>query len=52
MTNLADNLTATAAAHGSRTAVKLDDYELSYAELEAGAQRVAGLLRAQGRRAR
>ena len=48
MTNLADNLVRTAEAHGDRPAIKLDDHVLTYAELLAGAQRVAGLLEARG----
>jgi long-chain acyl-CoA synthetase len=48
VTNLAENLTATAAKHGDRPAVKLDDVELSYAELQDGARRVAALLADKG----
>jgi long-chain acyl-CoA synthetase len=46
--NLASNLTDTVSKHGSRTAIKLDDVELSYAGLDEGSARVAGLLRAKG----
>ena len=48
MTNLADNLTATAKAHPDRPAVRLDDVTLSYAELQEGARRVATLLKDKG----
>jgi long-chain acyl-CoA synthetase len=46
--NLADLLSASVAARPDRTAIKLDDYELSYAALDEAAARVAGLLRAKG----
>jgi long-chain acyl-CoA synthetase len=46
--NLADNLSASAAEHGDRVAVKLDDAELTYAQLDQAAARVAGLLRERG----
>ena len=48
MTNLADNLTATAKNHPDRPAVRLDDMTLSYAELQDGARRVAALLTDKG----
>ena len=48
MTNLADNLTATAKTHPDRPAVRLDDMTLSYAELQDGARRVAALLKDKG----
>ena len=48
MTNLADNLTTTAAKHADRPAVRLDDTVLSYAELQDAARRVAALLRDRG----
>jgi long-chain acyl-CoA synthetase len=48
MPNLADLLSASVAARPDRTAIKLDDYELSYATLDEAAARVAGLLRAKG----
>jgi long-chain acyl-CoA synthetase len=46
--NLAQNLERSAAEHGDRVAMKLDDAELTYAQLDAAAARVAGLLRARG----
>jgi long-chain acyl-CoA synthetase len=46
--NLANNLIDTVARHGSRTAIKLDDVELTYATLDEASARVAGLLRAKG----
>ena len=49
MSSLAQLLTDTAARHGDRTALKLDDAELNYAQLDERAARVAGLLR-EGRR--
>jgi long-chain acyl-CoA synthetase len=48
MPNLADLLINSAAAHPEHTAIKLDDRELSYAELAAASARVAGLLQAKG----
>jgi long-chain acyl-CoA synthetase len=48
MTNLAELLTDTAARSPERGAVKLDERELSYAELDQASARVAGLLRAKG----
>jgi long-chain acyl-CoA synthetase len=42
--NLASILTDTAAEHGDRTAIKLDDVELSYARLDEATARVAALL--------
>ena len=48
MTNLAELLTDTAARSPGRTAVKLDERELSYAELDQASARVAGLLHAKG----
>ncbi len=48
MTNLADNLTKTAAKHPDRPAVRLDDSVLSYAELQDAARRVAALLLDRG----
>src|SRR4029450_5391274 len=45
---LARILTETAAEHGDRTAFKLDDIELSYAMLDEGRARVAGLLQGNG----
>ena len=46
--NLATALTETAARHGERPALKLDDTVLTYAQLDAAAARVAGLLRERG----
>ena len=46
--NLATILTETAEKHGDRTALKLDDTELSYALLDEGSARIAGLLKAKG----
>lgn len=46
--NLADNLARTAAAHPDHLAIKLDDYELDYAGLDAASARVAGWLRDLG----
>ncbi len=48
MTNLAANLVATAAEHGDRPAVRLDDHVLTYDDLLAGAAAVAGTLRDRG----
>jgi long-chain acyl-CoA synthetase len=48
MTNLAQLLTHTAARSPERPALKLDDAEVSYAELDQAAARVAGLLHAKG----
>jgi long-chain acyl-CoA synthetase len=48
MTNLAGLLSDSAARLPERVAVKLDDLELSYAELDDAAARVAGLLRTKG----
>jgi long-chain acyl-CoA synthetase len=45
---LASNLNNTAAEHGDRPAVRLDDFVLDYNGLLDGAQRVSGLLRAHG----
>jgi long-chain acyl-CoA synthetase len=46
--NLAGNLLESVSRHASRTAIKLDDVELTYASLDEGSARVAGLLRAKG----
>jgi long-chain acyl-CoA synthetase len=46
--NLARILTDAAAEHGDRIAFKLDDAELTYAQLDAASARAAGLLRARG----
>ena len=46
--NLAELMTSTAAEHGDRIALKLDDTEVSYAFLDHASQRFAGLLKAEG----
>src|SRR5437588_10252081 len=46
--NLAANLTESARRAPDHVAIKLDDAELTYAQLDAAAARVAGLLRARG----
>src|SRR4051812_18178566 len=46
--SLAQLLTATAAEHADRPALKLDDSVLNYAVLDEGATRVAGLLKEKG----
>ncbi len=46
--NLASILTETASKHGDRTALKLDDNEVSYTQLEEASARAAGLIRAKG----
>jgi long-chain acyl-CoA synthetase len=46
--NLAENLTATAARVGGRTAIKFEDSVVTYADLDDASARFAGLLRAQG----
>src|SRR5215210_5273264 len=43
--NLATLLTETAERYGDRTAIKLDDTEITYAFLDEGSARVAGLLK-------
>ncbi len=48
MTNLASVLTDSAQRHGDRTAIKLDDVEVTYAQLDEGSARVAALLKAKG----
>src|SRR5215203_4978994 len=48
MSSLASLLTDTAARHGDRTALKLDDSALTYTAFDAAAARVAGLLRDRG----
>src|SRR5215218_4958065 len=48
MTNLARMLTDTAAEHGDRPAIKLDDLVLDYSALAGGTRHVAGLLKARG----
>jgi long-chain acyl-CoA synthetase len=46
--NLASILTDTAAEHGDRTALKLDDAEVTYSMLDEGSARVAALLKEKG----
>ncbi len=46
--NLAENLVRSAQEHGDRVAIKLDDVELTYAQLDAAASGVANLLREKG----
>jgi long-chain acyl-CoA synthetase len=48
MANLAEMLTETAAEHGERIAIKLDDLELPYSVVDQASARVAGLLAAKG----
>jgi long-chain acyl-CoA synthetase len=48
MSNLADNLAETARRHGDRTAIKLDQVELTYRELDAASAAAAELLRDLG----
>src|SRR3954447_14101499 len=47
-TSLAELLTATASAHADRPALKLDDTVVTYAVLNEGATRIAGLLKDRG----
>src|SRR4051794_19148980 len=44
VTNLAQTLSETAAQHGNRPAVRLDDMEVTYRELLEGSRRVTALL--------
>ncbi len=46
--NLATILTDTAERHGSRTALKLDDLEVTYDLLDEGSARFAGVLKSKG----
>ncbi|MEA2323080.1 MAG: long-chain acyl-CoA synthetase, partial [Solirubrobacteraceae bacterium] len=46
--NLAEIMTDTAAKHGDRPAYKLDDVVVTWAAVDEGSARVAGLLRAKG----
>jgi long-chain acyl-CoA synthetase len=46
--NLADILIEAAAQSGNRVAVKLDDAELTYSQLEGASAHIAGLLRSRG----
>jgi long-chain acyl-CoA synthetase len=47
-TNLATILAGSAERHGARTAIKLDDLELSYEQVNDLSARVAGLLGEKG----
>jgi long-chain acyl-CoA synthetase len=46
--NLASILTDTGSRHGDRIALKLDDIELTYTQLDEASARAAGLIRAKG----
>jgi long-chain acyl-CoA synthetase len=48
MTNLAEVLSSTAARHGDRPALKLDDTVVPYGVLDEASKRVAGVLRQRG----
>src|SRR3954468_7892548 len=48
MTNLTHMLEETVGQYGDRTAIKLDDLEISYDALDAGAKGVAGFLKSKG----
>jgi long-chain acyl-CoA synthetase len=48
MANLANALTKTAAEHPSQVAIKLDDIELTYAQLDGASSIVAGILKERG----
>ena len=48
MSNLAQILSDTAAKHGDRTALKLDDTVIDYATLLDGAQRASAMLKSKG----
>src|SRR3954469_10948343 len=48
MTNLAQHLVDTAAEHGGRPALRMDDAGLTYAEFRDAALTVAGSLQARG----
>ncbi len=48
MSNLASNLVTTAQAHPDKVAIKLDDAELTWAQLHGLAAKAAGALRAAG----
>jgi long-chain acyl-CoA synthetase len=48
MTNLAQDLIDTASRHGSRTALRMDDADLTYDEFRDAAARVAAFLRQRG----
>ena len=46
--NLAGILTETSEQHGDRVALRLDDTEVSYEQVEEGSARVAAMLKAKG----
>jgi long-chain acyl-CoA synthetase len=46
--SLATNLTKTVEQHGDRMALKLDDFEMTYAQLDDASARIAGLLADKG----
>ncbi len=46
--NLADNLATAAREHGDGVALKLDDVELTYHQLDGASAHVAGMLKAKG----
>jgi long-chain acyl-CoA synthetase len=48
VSNLATALTDAAQEHGDRTALKLDEVEVSYAQLDEATKRAAALLRSKG----
>ena len=48
MANLATIVTDSAARDGDRTAIKLDDLEVSYKQVDEGSARVAAMLKAKG----
>ncbi len=48
VSNLAANLTQTAAAHGDRPAIRLGESDTAYADLDAASARLAGLLGERG----
>src|SRR3954468_23696961 len=48
MTNLTHMLEDTVEQHGDRTAIKLDDLEISYNALDAGSKAIAGFLKSKG----
>jgi long-chain acyl-CoA synthetase len=48
MANLASVLTDTTQRFGDRTAIKLDDVEVTYQQVDEGSARVAGLLKEKG----
>src|ERR1700752_2132180 len=48
MTNFAEELAGAGGNEADRPAIKLDDHELTYRQLDEAAARVAGMLRARG----